>query len=80
VAPGVLRRALPADLQDRRVEITGPSTADSSRANSGASVFMGACEDTTAPRVLQRPREGQANLRTPLRGTIGTHRSPNRQR
>ena len=42
---------LPADLQDRRVEITGPVDRKMviNALNSGASVFMADFEDSNAP-------------------------------
>ncbi|MGI8932079.1 MAG: malate synthase A, partial [Sphingomicrobium sp.] len=44
--------AIPADLLDRRVEITGPTNAKMviNALNSGAKVFMADFEDATAPR------------------------------
>ena len=43
--------AIPADLQDRRVEITGPTDRKMiiNALNSGAKVFMADCEDATSP-------------------------------
>ena len=42
---------IPADLQDRRVEITGPTDRKMiiNALNSGAKVFMADCEDATSP-------------------------------
>ena len=42
---------IPADLQDRRVEITGPTNAKMliNALNSGANVFMADCEDALSP-------------------------------
>jgi len=56
--------AIPADLQDRRVEITGPTNAKMviNALNSGAKVFMADFEDATAP-VWDELVQGQANLR-----------------
>jgi malate synthase len=59
---------LPADLQDRRVEITGPVERKMmiNGLNSGARVFMADIEDSLAPtwdNVLQ----GQINLRAAVR-------------
>ncbi|MGH8495219.1 MAG: malate synthase A [Gammaproteobacteria bacterium] len=55
---------VPADLDDRRVEITGPTDRKMiiNALNSGASVFMADCEDSLTPtwaNVIQ----GQINLR-----------------
>ena len=54
----------PADLQDRRVEITGPTNAKMliNALNSGASTFMADFEDATSP-VWDELVQGQANLR-----------------
>jgi malate synthase len=54
----------PADLQDRRVEITGPTNAKMliNALNSGASVFMADFEDATSP-VWDELVQGQVNLR-----------------
>ena len=56
--------AIPADLQDRRVEITGPTNAKMviNALNSGAKVFMADFEDATAP-AWDELVQGQANLR-----------------
>src|SRR5688572_8559167 len=53
----------PADLQDRRVEITGPTNAKMviNALNSGARVFMADFEDATAP-AFDTLIDGQANL------------------
>src|SRR5262245_12713487 len=66
---------LPADLQDRRVEITGPVDRKMiiNALNSGASVFMADFEDSNAP-TWANVVEGQVNLHDAVRGTIGyTH-------
>jgi malate synthase len=57
-------RAAPADLQDRRVEITGPTNAKMliNALNSGAKVFMADFEDATSP-VWDELVQGQVNLR-----------------
>ena len=57
-------RAIPADLQDRRVEITGPTNAKMiiNALNSGARVFMADFEDATSP-TWDELIQGQANLR-----------------
>ena len=62
---------LPADLRDRRVEITGPVERKMiiNALNSGARVFMADLEDSNAPtwaNVIQ----GQINLRDAVRRTI----------
>ena len=55
---------IPADLQDRRVEITGPTNAKMviNALNSGAKVFMTDFEDATSP-VWDELVQGQVNLR-----------------
>ena len=63
---------VPADLQDRRVEITGPTERKMviNALNSGASTFMADFEDSLTPtwdNVLQ----GQINLRQAVDRTIG---------
>jgi malate synthase len=54
----------PRDLQDRRVEITGPTNAKMviNALNSGARVFMADFEDATAP-MWDELVQGQVNLR-----------------
>ena len=56
--------AIPADLMDRRVEITGPTNAKMliNALNSGAKVFMADFEDATSP-VWDELVQGQVNLR-----------------
>ena len=56
--------AVPADLLDRRVEITGPTNAKMiiNALNSGAKVFMADFEDATSP-VWDELIQGQVNLR-----------------
>jgi malate synthase len=56
--------SIPADLQDRRVEITGPTNAKMiiNALNSGAKVFMADFEDATSP-VWDELIQGQVNLR-----------------
>src|SRR5215471_18337667 len=63
--------APPADLVDRRVEITGPVDRKMiiNALNSGANVFMADFEDSNSP-TWQNNLEGQANLRDAIRGTI----------
>ena len=55
---------IPADLLDRRVEITGPTDRKMiiNALNSGAKVFMADCEDSLAPS-WENVIGGQANLR-----------------
>ncbi len=62
---------IPADLQDRRVEITGPVDRKMiiNALNSGASVFMADFEDANSP-TWDNAILGQANLRDAVRGTI----------
>jgi malate synthase len=62
---------IPADLLDRRVEITGPVDRKMiiNALNSGADVFMADFEDSNSP-TWQNNLEGQANLRDAVRGTI----------
>jgi malate synthase len=61
----------PADLQDRRVEITGPVDRKMviNALNSGARVYMADFEDSTAP-TWSNLIEGQINLRDAVAGTI----------
>ena len=62
---------LPADLLDRRVEITGPVDRKMiiNALNSGASVFMADFEDSNAP-TWENVIEGQRNLMDAVAGTI----------
>ena len=62
----------PADLADRRVEITGPVDRKMiiNALNSGASCFMADFEDSAAP-TWQALIAGQRNLRDAVRRTIG---------
>jgi malate synthase len=62
---------IPADLQDRRVEITGPVDRKMiiNALNSGASVFMADFEDSNAP-TWQNNLQGQINLRDAVEGSI----------
>ena len=61
----------PSDLQDRRVEITGPVDRKMiiNALNSGAKVFMADFEDSTTP-TWANVLEGQANLYDAVRRTI----------
>ncbi|MGE0494670.1 MAG: malate synthase A [Vulcanimicrobiota bacterium] len=63
--------AIPADLQDRRVEITGPVDRKMviNALNSGAQVFMADFEDSNSP-TWSNNLHGQLNLRDAARGTI----------
>ena len=62
---------IPADLQDRRVEITGPVDRKMviNALNSGANVFMADFEDANSPTWTNNI-EGQINLRDAVRRTI----------
>lgn len=62
---------IPKDVQDRRVEITGPIDRKMviNGLNSGANVYMADCEDSTSP-TWSNLMEGQVNLRDAVRGTI----------
>ncbi|HYG60120.1 MAG TPA: malate synthase A, partial [Symbiobacteriaceae bacterium] len=62
---------IPADLQDRRVEITGPVDRKMviNALNSGAKVFMADLEDSCTP-TWENVVEGQANLIDAIEGTI----------
>jgi malate synthase len=63
---------VPADLQDRRVEITGPTDRKMviNALNSGANMYMADFEDSNTP-TWSNQIEGQLNVRDALRGTIG---------
>src|SRR5205814_1945755 len=62
---------IPSDIQDRRVEITGPTDRKMviNALNSGAKIFMADFEDANAP-TWRNMVEGQINLRDAIRGTI----------
>src|SRR5216110_2991862 len=62
---------IPRDLQDRRVEITGPTDRKMviNALNSGAKVFMADFEDANAPTWANMV-EGQINLRDAIRRSI----------
>jgi len=62
---------VPADLQDRRVEITGPVDRKMliNALNSGAATYMADFEDSHAP-TWRGTIEGQINLRDAVSGTI----------
>jgi malate synthase len=63
--------SIPADLQDRRVEITGPVDRKMiiNALNCGASVFMADFEDANSPTWTNNI-EGHINLRDAVRRTI----------
>ncbi|HXE64113.1 MAG TPA: malate synthase A [Bryobacteraceae bacterium] len=63
---------IPQDLEDRRVEITGPVDRKMiiNALNSGANVFMADFEDSNSPTWANN-LDGQINLRDAIRGTIG---------
>src|SRR3954468_4111073 len=62
---------IPADLQDRRVEITGPPDRKMviNALNSGASCFMADFEDSSTP-TWANLIDGQINLHDAVAGTI----------
>jgi malate synthase len=62
---------IPADLEDRRAEITGPVDRKMviNALNSGANVYMADFEDSTAP-TWRNLIEGQVNLRDAVRREI----------
>src|ERR1700688_2032544 len=62
---------IPADLQDRRTEITGPVERKMviNALNAGANVFMADFEDSTAP-TWRNVIDGQVNLRDAVRREI----------
>jgi malate synthase len=62
---------VPTDLQDRRVEITGPTDRKMiiNALNSGAKVFMADCEDSLTP-TWDNVVQGQINLRDAVNRTI----------
>jgi malate synthase len=62
---------IPADLQDRRVEITGPTDRKMiiNALNSGAKVFMADCEDSMTP-TWDNVVQGQRNLRDAVSRSI----------
>ena len=62
---------IPSDLQDRRVEITGPVDRKMiiNALNSGAHVFMADFEDSSTP-LWNNLIDGQINLRDAVRRTI----------
>jgi malate synthase len=62
---------VPADLQDRRVEITGPTDRKMviNALNSGANMFMADFEDSSTP-TWSNQIQGQINMRDAIAGTI----------
>lgn len=64
-------RGIPSDLQDRRVEITGPVERKMiiNALNSGAKCFMADFEDSLTPG-WEQVVQGQLNLRDAIAGTI----------
>jgi malate synthase len=68
--------SIPKDLQDRRVEITGPTDRKMviNALNCGAKMFMADFEDANSP-TWRNIVEGQINLRDAIRRTI-SFRSP----
>lgn len=64
-------RGIPADLQDRRVEITGPVERKMiiNALNANVKVFMADFEDSLSPS-WEKVIDGQLNLRDAVRGTI----------
>ena len=62
---------IPADLLDRRVEITGPTDRKMiiNALNSGAKVFMADCEDSLTP-TWANVIDGQVNLRDAVNQSI----------
>jgi len=63
---------IPADLLDRRVEITGPVDRKMviNALNSGADMFMADFEDSNSP-TWSNIIQGQVNMRDAVRGSIG---------
>tara|TARA_Y100000310_G_scaffold138786_1_gene137824 strand:+ start:3796 stop:5349 length:1554 start_codon:yes stop_codon:yes gene_type:complete len=66
--------AVPPELLDRRVEITGPVDRKMiiNALNSGANVFMADFEDSTSP-TYRNCLTGQTNLRDAIRKTVTFH-------
>ncbi len=69
--PGWRVAPVPADLKDRRVEITGPTDRKMviNALNCGAKVFMADCEDANSP-TWDNMVGGQINLRDAVDGSI----------
>ena len=72
---------IPKDLEDRRVEITGPVDRKMviNALNSGSSVFMADFEDANSP-TLHNNIDGHINLRDAINGTISFTRVPEGKR
>ena len=72
--------SIPADLADRRVEITGPTDRKMmiNALNSGAKVFMADCEDSLSP-TWENQIQGQINLHDAVRRTIEFQNPDGRQ-
>lgn len=72
--------ATPADLDKRRVEITGPTDRKMmiNALNSGASIFMADLEDSLSP-TWTNVVQGQINLRDAVRRTISFQNPDGRQ-
>src|ERR1051325_11383664 len=72
--------AIPEDLRDRRVEITGPTDRKMviNALNSGAKLFMADFEDANSP-TWHNMVEGQVNLRDAVRRTIGFRSSEGKE-
>ncbi|MDR9829111.1 malate synthase A [Vibrio sp. FNV 38] len=64
-------QGIPQDLQDRRVEITGPTDRKMviNALNANVKVFMADFEDSMSP-AWTKVLDGQVNLRDAIRGTI----------
>ncbi|MCV5232282.1 malate synthase A, partial [Escherichia coli] len=62
---------IPQDLQDRRVEITGPTDRKMviNALNANVKVFMADFEDSMSP-AWSKVLDGQINLRDAVNGTI----------
>lgn len=62
---------IPAEIRDRRVEITGPTDRKMiiNALNSGAKIFMADFEDANSP-TWNNMVDGQINLRDAIQGTI----------
>lgn len=72
---------IPADLQDRRVEITGPSSDRKmviNAFNSGAKIYMADFEDANTPN-WENTVQGQINLRDAVNRTISFANPDGRQ-
>ncbi|MGH2717489.1 MAG: malate synthase A [Actinomycetota bacterium] len=71
---------VPKDLQDRRVEITGPTDRKMmiNALNSGARVFMADFEDALSP-TWENVVTGQRNLQDAVRGTLSFESPDGRQ-